>query len=92
MGSSSRAAHYVLGYLRLYPWLFHMIPMAIPHDTHGYLRLYPWFYIMIPTVVFCHARYYLLHYTALSHTKPFLWLKILDCLPVGYGILYLRAC
>ena len=51
-----------------------------------------WLSYMIPTVVFCHARYYLLHYTALSHTKPFLWLKILDGLPVGYGILYLRAC
>lgn len=70
MGSSSRAAHYVL----------------------GYLRLYPWFSIMMSTVVFCHARYHLLHYTALSHNKPFLWLKILNGLPVGYGILYLRAC
>ena len=48
--------------------------------------------MMMSTVVFCHARYYLLHYTALSHNKPFLWLKILNGLPVGYGILYLRAC
>ena len=92
MGSSSRAAHYVLGYPTWHPRLSHMVSTAIPHGTHGYLRLYPWFSIMMSTVVFCHAQCYLLHYTALSHNKPFLWLKILNGLPVGYGILYLRAC
>ena len=67
-------------------------PSRAAHYVLGYPTWYPWLSHMIPTVVFCHARYHLLHYTALSHTKPFLWLKILNSLPMGYGILYLRAC